>query len=256
MAIASGVDAHPPQPAFIGGGRMVVQRDWAPLRHSHPFCEMMVVYSGSLKVEIGDQPCLAAAGEILLYPPEAAHLERVSGHGPAEFIFFSVSTPPRSTKLVTRDARGRMRLLAGWLIEEARSSHAMKQAVVDSLLQALVLEFDLISTAATPGMAEQVRLFLRESLAKQLTVDDLASVAHMSRAHFIRSYKQLTGITPMAELRQLRVQEAKNLVITTDLPLKTIALRVGLQDEHHLSHVFRRLLGVAPGHFRTIRPKK
>ncbi len=238
---------------FISAGRMAVRPDWAPLRHSHPFTEVMVMLAGTLRVVIGETTVVASAGEVLHYPPEAPHLERVVGEKASEFVFFSFRTPLRTGSLVLADARGRMRMLGGWLVEEVSATHAMRGMLLESLLASLVIELEVSSTHAKPTMADAVRTFIQGALAEPLCAEDLARVAHMSRAHFIRSYKQLTGRTPMEDLRRIRVEAARDLIITTDLPLKAVAIRVGLRDEHHLSHVFRRLIGVAPGHFRTIR---
>jgi transcriptional regulator GlxA family with amidase domain len=60
----------------------------------------------------------------------------------------------------------------------------------------------------------------------------------------------LTGLTPMEDLRQLRLEAARDLLLTTDLPLKAIAPRTGLGDEYHLSRLFRRAFGIAPGALR------
>jgi AraC-like DNA-binding protein len=238
---------------FMGAGRLVVGHDWAPQRHSHPFTEMMVMLSGTLSVEIAGQSYRTGAGEILHYPPGAAHLERVAGRRPAEFIFFSFDSALRSNAVVGQDGRGRMRLLASWLHDEAQGAHELRQGIAESLLAALLAEFERAAGSRSPTMADRVRAVMKGSLAEHLTVEALAREASMSRAHFIRSFKRMSGRTPMAELRQLRVEAARDLVIATELPLKSIAARVGLQDEIHLSHVFRRVLGVAPGYFRTIR---
>jgi AraC-like DNA-binding protein len=243
-------------PDFISAGRMTVRSDWSPLRHSHPFTEVMVMLAGTLRVVIGDVPVVASAGEVLHYPPESAHLERVVGEKPAEFVFFSRRTPLRTTSLSCADARGRMRMLGVWLVEEAAATHAMRDAMVEALLAALVAELEVAASLAAPTMADAVRHFLRDALPRPLRAEDLAREAHLSRAHFIRTYKRLTGLTPMQDLRRMRVEAARDLIITTDLPLKAIAARVGLKDEHHLSHVFRRVMGVAPGHFRFVRPAR
>jgi transcriptional regulator GlxA family with amidase domain len=54
----------------------------------------------------------------------------------------------------------------------------------------------------------------------------------------------------MRDLQLLRVESAKQLILTTDLPLKAIAPLAGLGDEYRLSRVFRRHLGLPPGALR------
>ncbi len=55
----------------------------------------------------------------------------------------------------------------------------------------------------------------------------------------------------MADLRALRLEHARELLFTTGLPLKAIARRCGLGDEHALSRLFRRHLRASPSELRT-----
>jgi transcriptional regulator GlxA family with amidase domain len=94
---------------------------------------------------------------------------------------------------------------------------------------------------------------MQEHVDTRITVDELARRAGLSRAHFIRRYKQAAQRTPMQDLRMIRVELARELLLTTDLPLKAIAARTGFCDEYHLSRTFKALCRVTPGYFRKRR---
>jgi transcriptional regulator GlxA family with amidase domain len=72
----------------------------------------------------------------------------------------------------------------------------------------------------------------------------------MSKFHFIRSYRQATGLTPMDHVRRLRVDHALSLLLTTDLPQKQIAGHAGFANPHHMARYFRRYLDRTPTSFR------
>ena len=72
----------------------------------------------------------------------------------------------------------------------------------------------------------------------------------MSRYHFIRQYKAVSGRTPMEDVRLLRIEAAKRLIITTDMPLSAVAQKVGISDEYHLSKMFKKYVALPPGYFR------
>jgi len=55
----------------------------------------------------------------------------------------------------------------------------------------------------------------------------------------------------MEELRQIRLHEARNLVLSSDLPMKMIAAKVGIGDEYQLSKLFRRYFGIGPRDMRN-----
>jgi AraC-like DNA-binding protein/mannose-6-phosphate isomerase-like protein (cupin superfamily) len=238
--------------SLLGVGRMVVEPSWSATRHSHPFVEMMVINGGALAVRLDGVEHRAGVGDVLAYPPHAPHDERALGSS-TDFAFFAFRSPGVDLRPVVHDHDGRLRVLASWLLQEQASGHERRAELLDAILALIIVEYARLCRRREPTLADAVRAFLSERLAQPLTVEDIARSAHMSRAHFIRSYKRDTGRTPMAELRTLRVEAARELIITTDLPLKAIADRVGLGDEYHLSHVFRRVLRVSPGYFRRRR---
>ena len=72
----------------------------------------------------------------------------------------------------------------------------------------------------------------------------------MTKYHFLRRYRALTGKTPMEDVRAIRLDFARNLILTTDLPLKLIAVQAGLGDAYQLSRLFRKHLNLAPSALR------
>lgn len=64
-------------------------------------------------------------------------------------------------------------------------------------------------------------------LAEPLTVDRLAGAAHVSRRSFVRAFRAATGTTPAAWVRARRLDEARRLLETTDLPIDQVAVVCG-----------------------------
>jgi AraC-like DNA-binding protein len=238
----------PPPAACQGVGRLLAAPGWAAARHAHAYAELIVTVGGALDIALGDAAHRLDAGGVLCYPPDLPHAERTVGEQPAEFYFIAFTGGGIAPRQPVADAGGRLRVLARWLYDEQASLRTAKAATLDAFLAAFLAELAQATTRS--GFGEAVRAYLRARLAEPLTVAEVAAHMAMSRAHFIRCYKRHTGRTPMAELRLLRVEAARDLLLTTDLPLRAIAPRVGFYDEHHLSRVFRQCLHVPPGYFR------
>lgn len=87
-------------------------------------------------------------------------------------------------------------------------------------------------------------------LARDWTLDELASRAAMSRATFTRTFDRLAGVSPGTMLLRLRMERACDLLRGSNLDLTSIALEVGYQSQAALTRAFRQVYGEAPGRFR------
>lgn len=70
--------------------------------------------------------------------------------------------------------------------------------------------------------------FIHSNLQRELTLDDIARAARLSTFHFLRTFRQVHGVTPMEYLREQRTRRALALLESTDLPVTEVAQLVGL----------------------------
>jgi len=93
--------------------------------------------------------------------------------------------------------------------------------------------------------------YIEAHLDSELTLDDLAAVAHLSPFHFARLFKSSTGLPPHQYVIARRVERAKQLMRGgDDLSLAQVAARAGFSDQGHFTRHFKRLVGVTPKRFR------
>lgn len=89
-----------------------------------------------------------------------------------------------------------------------------------------------------------------DNLEQDLCVEGLAGVAGMSLRHFARVFARDVGMTPMDFVHSARVDRARVLLETTDLPLKTVAYRSGFRNERCMRVLFSERLGLTPAQYR------
>lgn len=99
----------------------------------------------------------------------------------------------------------------------------------------------------------QVREYIDRHYARRLTVGRLARLAGLSPYHFIRAFRAHAGQTPHQYLRARRIERAKELLITTPMPVTEICDAVGFQSLGSFSSLFRKLTGETPAAFRAAR---
>ena len=94
-----------------------------------------------------------------------------------------------------------------------------------------------------------VRL-LSSRLTEQWTLRALAEEVHLSASQLVRAFDAVVGLSPMAYLRHLRVQQMARLLSSTDLPIRDLAPTVGWPDANHASRRFRSHYGISPTRYR------
>ena len=96
----------------------------------------------------------------------------------------------------------------------------------------------------------QVTEFIAENYASEIKLAELAQVAGMSNFHFAREFKRTTGTTPHQYLIKFRVEQAKALLQSHQLPLAEVSLRSGFSHQSHFTRLFRKITGTTPHLFR------
>ena len=104
---------------------------------------------------------------------------------------------------------------------------------------------------SVPQVASQDDLFI-ESLIRsleenmensELTVDDLVSMAGLSRSVFFKKLKSLTGLAPIEFIREMRIKRAAQLIETRQYNISQIAYMVGMNDPRYFSRCFKQKFG-------------
>ncbi len=105
-----------------------------------------------------------------------------------------------------------------------------------------------ISTHETP--ISRVQSHVLERLDESFSVARMAEMAAMSPRHFARTFVREVQMTPMDFLQNARIDHARNLLETSDLPLKTIAFRSGFGSVRVMRQRFTERLGLTPLQYR------
>ncbi|WP_431702975.1 GlxA family transcriptional regulator [Pseudomonas sp. BR20] len=87
-------------------------------------------------------------------------------------------------------------------------------------------------------------------LDQPFTIESMAELAGMSPRHFARLFAKDVQMTPMAFLQGARIDRARQLLETTDLPLKTVAFHAGFGSVRHMRFLFSEKLGLNPTQYR------
>jgi AraC family transcriptional regulator len=105
-----------------------------------------------------------------------------------------------------------------------------------------------------PLDASAIRLvidYMHDNVGQDVTLDDLAAVAHVSKYHLVRAFKARTGFPPHAYLQRIRLRRASNRLLQTNVPVAQIASESGYRSTSQFAAAFRRHYGQSPGRYRA-----
>ncbi len=102
-----------------------------------------------------------------------------------------------------------------------------------------------------PTAIKQVRTYLEQHYADDISIDTLAKLVNLNPYYLIRCFKREIGLPPHSYKKQCQLLQAKQ-ALHTATPLATVATDCGFYDQSHLNRGFKRMFGVAPGHYQKV----
>ena len=121
--------------------------------------------------------------------------------------------------------------------------------IADSVADASAPENDQKAPAHIAEIQNAVN-FINENLSKQITLDDIAHAASMSRSYVSSYFKLVTGVSPYEYLLTARVEKAIGLLKKTEFSVTEIAQKCGFGSLSSFNKTFRRSIGVTPREYR------
>lgn len=107
-----------------------------------------------------------------------------------------------------------------------------------------------LRAAADKRLAPALRL-LHADPGRSWHLQELAKAAAMSRTTFAEHFRKVAGVAPLAYLTQWRMRLAQRALREEGPPVSVLAHELGYASESAFSNAFKRVVGVAPGHYRS-----
>jgi AraC-like DNA-binding protein/quercetin dioxygenase-like cupin family protein len=252
--------------------------------HGHDFHELVVVLGGAARHVTSEGDYSIAAGDVFLIRGDLAHgyedtnrlmivnilfdpgalglpisdLRRLPGY----HVLFSIEPLMRQK----HDFKGRLKLATDQLAEAAqlitRLDGELSERPAGYRFMARAHLMHLIGFLsrcyADTGATErrsllalgEVLSFIERHYGEEITIDRLAEIAAMSESSLMRSFRRVTGKSPIDYVVGLRVTKAAELLRSTDLSVTEVSFRCGFNDSNYFSRQFRKLMATPPRDYR------
>lgn len=214
----------------------------------HPHHELVYIMRGQYRVETLGATWTGGPGWLYCYHPGQAHRAKFRP-GPAEAVLIQWTEPATSRAVYPHayyDTSRRWRHLLTWLLD--LYTNGDRQAA-GQLLPVLLHELGRAGQHAQ-SLLPAVDVYLADHLAQPIRVSAMATALGVSRSHFSRNFRKLTGQSPQQYVLRARLKQARVLLRERSLSLADIARRCGFSSQSHLSRVYRQHYETSPSRDR------
>lgn len=248
--------------------------------HCHDFIEFTYVVSGSVNYRIEDKIYKIEEKTLLPFNPGVYHKESLhTGEQATELHigfrnikveglpFNHILKENLEVPLEFKQYKEDFHKCCLEIIEEQEACEVGKELILKSLIMKLIALFlkeinyvkntKKINRCDFPfydknNIVKIILEYLDNNYTENISLDDIARNMYMSSVYISKVFKEKTGESPINHLINLRLEKAKDLLVSTELPIKSISQYIGYKDAYYFSKLFKKYYGNSPCKFRLI----
>lgn len=237
-------------------------------RHTHDYFVIALVESGAVSYWYRGAQRVAFAGQVFVINPGEPHTGEAGV--PGGYLYRVLYPRPEYLAQVARDIGTAARvpfckepvlhdhhlamLLSGFhnqLVNKAPTARC-ESLLLQALAYLMTLHSDpgitLRSIGSERPAVRQGCEYIQAHFAEDVSLSKLASLVNLSPYYFARAFEKETGLPPHAYLENVRIRKAREF-LDRGFTVVSAALAAGYVDQSHLTHRFKRFLGITPGQY-------
>lgn len=230
--------------------------------HAHELSHFCFVLAGNYREKIGLRSFERQPMALVYYPPEVSHAEEHSTNG----RHFLIEIDGKGLERV-REYGARLTepaflndesslWLAARMYREFSERDELTALALESITTELLIaasrKYSNKTERKPPSWLERVKEFLRENYSAPPGLKELAKVVGVHPTHLARVFRQFERCTAGDYVRKIRIENARERILSRDESLVEIALETGFADQTHFTRSFKRTTGMTPTEFRRL----
>lgn len=259
---------------------------YAHYSESHNFWELCFVENGKLNVRIGTRHFTARKNQIFFVAPDSDHsYEAPPPKNSCKAFVVCFECQSQVLQILEKsciDLREDQISLLRCIIAEAKNTFRMNdrdlleivehpnlgggQMIVlhlEHLLVDILREIAQSNTSGViflekenfhAGLVKGVLEYFQEHIREKISLDDVCRKMNYSRSFLCKIFKQQTGESLLTCFNRMKIEEAKKLLLETDLPAAKISDLLGFTDAKYFNTLFKKFAGKPPVIFRDTTP--
>lgn len=232
--------------------------------HKHRDMEFLMGISGSGVVYSDMKPYEVSENEIVVINTNRIHY--VTSDNLFKYYCMQIDTDYLSSigidietinfeeKIISEELSGIMHLIRSEWESAGELRHLMIKSYLNEFAVKLFRDFKVLDTAhdkesRTLRKIKQSISFIKKNYTGDISLDEVASVAGLSRYHFCREFKKATDLTPVEFINRMRCEYAKTLLESKKYSVSEISTIVGFSTSAHFSKIFKRFFSLYPSEY-------
>lgn len=238
-------------------------------KHNHPSYMFVLAYDNETTVYINDKKIETSPNTLFCLSPEIQHQE-IQNYIPPKYcaIFIDKDFFEKNLKIYTEQMilfdglvldvkTPKLDSLIKDFIAESLNQHLSKETlllnlstlVTHEIIRTVVdYETNIVSDSDNIIINETIK-FMNIHYDKEISVDDLATVAQLSKSHFSKLFSQSMKISPMEYLKTLRLQNGKKMLLSKQLSVTQISQQCGFNSPSYFTKLFKDMFDETPKEF-------
>lgn len=259
--------------------------DLTETEHYHDFIEIVFILHGQGKQVLEENEYLVSAGDVFVlqgnqkhYFEDASQIEIVNvmydgiknpviipdkirqmeGFN-ALFIlepYYRAKHHFKNMLRLNREELAKIEIILNAMFFEQEHKQEGYELILGNRLQELIVilsrHYSNIESTEAQALVRigKVIDYMESNLSEKIYIDNLASMACMSKRNFMRIFKRAVGLSPVHYLMQVRLQKARQLLRETDYQIADISVICGFSDSNYFIKCFKQSFGTTPFKFR------
>ena len=238
---------------------------WNSNLHTHGCTELFFITDGHGRFRTQAVEFPVSIRDLILISNNVPHTELSQLDSPLEYIVLGVDGLGTMTGA---SGYAMLHLHSGWealmsclelMLQEARELQPGYEQVCAALLSVVLLRLSrqegvaLSEEPSGPRISREcdlVRRYIDNHFKEDLTLDQLAQLAHLNKYYLAHTFRREFGVSPINYLISRRIEESRFLLRETDHTLTLISQMLGFSSLSYFSQCFRRVEGISPMEYR------
>lgn len=222
-------------------------------RRTIPYMDLTYCIEGRMEYVYNDEHVTLRSGDAILFPQGSVRqrlYSEISTYYASFNVQFSIPFVPPVEGFLPKCVRSNTLLMIETFSRDYDSVSPRKQEKLADIFSYLYHQLLETTIDKENPHIKAIRQYIFSNLSQPLTIGDISEAVHLAPTYLCHLFKKETGQTVVEYITAQKIDLAKRLMITKELPLSSIAERAGFCDYKHFSHTFKKSEGTSPMQYR------